>query len=75
MSNPRFRTFLNIAIHAVFEQIRGGRILCKSKAIWQLHLALLWRNQIGGLQMVLRQWGQVGGGDAAESALRTALRT
>lgn len=37
--------------------------------------ALLWRNQIGGLQMVLRQWGHVGGVDTEERALRTALRT
>ena len=38
MSIPRLRTIVNVAIPALFEQIRGGRILCESEATLQLHL-------------------------------------
>ena len=38
MSIPRLRNIVNVAIPALFEQIRGGRILCESEATLQLHL-------------------------------------
>ena len=38
MSITRLSTIVNVAIPALFEQIRGGRILCESEATLQLHL-------------------------------------
>ena len=38
MSIPRLRDIVNIAIPRLFEQIRGGRIVCESEATLQLHL-------------------------------------
>lgn len=37
-SAARLRTIVKIAIPALFEQIRGGRIVCESEATLQLHL-------------------------------------
>ena len=38
MSIARLRTIVNVAIPALFEQIRWGRVVCESEATLQLHL-------------------------------------
>lgn len=38
MSTERLRNIVNVAVPALFEQIRGRRVMCESEATLQLHL-------------------------------------